>query len=314
MIASRKSHWPNYIFLYFSILYVSCRDKERLFYSRPDNPWLSAQITGGVWSGALTDIADSSPEPIREESTWRALTPVRNLQVGFLWRLGPLELTWIRTGISNHMPSKMWDKVTYPFPNFNGATVEVWEWKRNSITHFIIDIIIFSMLGLKLIHISKRGLMICITTLIWLKRKPPSQWQRSFHLKAVKFNWCNPTSVNCMRRCSWYVGDGTTAVIITHDSNVIWDPNHQKFHCLLKIVGGVSSEVRVSGPLYGCTTSDLYIPRLLFPRTNVMTSLCVVVFPDPAVVTTPSYEFDDAAPRVFLVFSKLRGIIPTGTN
>ena len=26
------------------------------------------------------------------------------------------------------MPSKVWDEITYPFPNFNGATVEVWEW------------------------------------------------------------------------------------------------------------------------------------------------------------------------------------------
>ena len=22
----------------------------------------------------------------------------------------------------------MWDEITYPFPNFNGATAEVWEW------------------------------------------------------------------------------------------------------------------------------------------------------------------------------------------
>ena len=27
--------------------------------------------------------------------------------------------------ISNHTPSKMWDEVTYPFINFNGATVDV---------------------------------------------------------------------------------------------------------------------------------------------------------------------------------------------
>ena len=28
-------------------------------------------------------------------------------------------------GISNHMPSKVWDEITYPFLTFNGATVEV---------------------------------------------------------------------------------------------------------------------------------------------------------------------------------------------
>ena len=26
------------------------------------------------------------------------------------------------------MSSKMWDEITYPFPNFNGETVEVLEW------------------------------------------------------------------------------------------------------------------------------------------------------------------------------------------
>ena len=25
----------------------------------------------------------------------------------------------------------MWDEITYPFPNFNGCTVEVWEWIGN---------------------------------------------------------------------------------------------------------------------------------------------------------------------------------------
>ena len=42
-------------------------------------------------------------------------------------------LTLIPAWIRNHMPSKMWDEITYPLPNFNGFTVEVWE----SISHFI---------------------------------------------------------------------------------------------------------------------------------------------------------------------------------
>ena len=29
------------------------------------------------------------------------------------------------------MPSKVWDEITYPFPNFNCAIVEVWEWVSN---------------------------------------------------------------------------------------------------------------------------------------------------------------------------------------
>ena len=34
-------------------------------------------------------------------------------------------LTLIPTWIGNHMPGKMSDEITYPFLNFNGATVEV---------------------------------------------------------------------------------------------------------------------------------------------------------------------------------------------
>ena len=35
------------------------------------------------------------------------------------------DLTLIPVWISNHMPSKGWDGITYPFLNFNGYTVEV---------------------------------------------------------------------------------------------------------------------------------------------------------------------------------------------
>ena len=45
--------------------------------------------------------------------------------------------------LSNHIPSKMWDEITYPFPNFNGATVEVWERISNFIPHFIMDVITY---------------------------------------------------------------------------------------------------------------------------------------------------------------------------
>ena len=34
-------------------------------------------------------------------------------------------LTLIPAWISNHMLSKVWDEITYPFLNVNGATVEV---------------------------------------------------------------------------------------------------------------------------------------------------------------------------------------------
>ena len=33
------------------------------------------------------------------------------------------------------MPGKVWDEITYPFPSFNGYTVEVWEWISEFIPH-----------------------------------------------------------------------------------------------------------------------------------------------------------------------------------
>ena len=54
------------------------------------------------------------------------------------------------------MPGKVWDEITHPLPNFNGATVEVWEWISNFITLYN-GYDYLSMPGLKLNHVSKRG-------------------------------------------------------------------------------------------------------------------------------------------------------------
>ena len=48
-------------------------------------------------------------------------------------------------------------KITYPFPNFSGAAVEVSESISNFMPHFTGHVITLPMLGLKLIHASKRG-------------------------------------------------------------------------------------------------------------------------------------------------------------
>ena len=60
---------------------------------------------------------------------------------------GPLLLTLIPAWIGNHMPCKVWDQITYPFPNFNGSTVEVWEWINNFIPHIIIHVITYPCCG-----------------------------------------------------------------------------------------------------------------------------------------------------------------------
>ena len=51
-------------------------------------------------------------------------------------------LTLIPIWISNYMPSKVWDEITHSFPNFTGATVELWEWISNFIPHVIKDVLI----------------------------------------------------------------------------------------------------------------------------------------------------------------------------
>ena len=33
----------------------------------------------------------------------------------------------------NYIHYEVWEEITYPFPNFNGYTVEVWEWISNFI-------------------------------------------------------------------------------------------------------------------------------------------------------------------------------------
>ena len=52
-------------------------------------------------------------------------------------------LTLIPTWITNHMLSKVWDEIIYQFPNFNGFTVEVWEWINNFIPYFLIGVITY---------------------------------------------------------------------------------------------------------------------------------------------------------------------------
>ena len=48
-------------------------------------------------------------------------------------------LTLILAWISTHMLSKVWYKVTKPFPNFHGCIVENWEWMCKFIPYFIKD-------------------------------------------------------------------------------------------------------------------------------------------------------------------------------
>ena len=52
-------------------------------------------------------------------------------------------LTFIPSWMSNHMPSKLWNEITYPFPNFPFHSVEVWEWISKFIPNFIMGVITY---------------------------------------------------------------------------------------------------------------------------------------------------------------------------
>ena len=64
-----------------------------------------------------------------------------HLEITMICMSGTLLLTWIKLesqhgSINNYILYKVWHDITYPFPNFNRATVEVWEWMINFIPHF----------------------------------------------------------------------------------------------------------------------------------------------------------------------------------
>ena len=65
---------------------------------------------------------------------------------------GPLILPSIPSGISNHIQFKLLVEVTYPFPNFHGAAIDVCEWKINFFSRFIMRCNYLPMLGSKVIH------------------------------------------------------------------------------------------------------------------------------------------------------------------
>ena len=76
----------------------------------------------------------------------RLLHSVPHPRDPFYYYVLTLTLAWI----SNYMSSKVWNEITYPFLNFNGATVEVWKSISDCISNFIIDVITYLWLN----HIS----------------------------------------------------------------------------------------------------------------------------------------------------------------
>ena len=82
-----------------------------------------------------------------EDATTRSECALISMQRGpYHWR----GLTFIKAWIRNHMPSKVYDEIVFPSPNFNGCTVEVWEWISIFISHVIIGVITYPWWDLSL--------------------------------------------------------------------------------------------------------------------------------------------------------------------
>ena len=61
----------------------------------------------------------------------------------------------------------MYDETIYPFPNFNGATVEVWEWICNSIPHFTEHVLTYPYWDMRLSTLQK-GAQGVKTMALWM--------------------------------------------------------------------------------------------------------------------------------------------------
>ena len=82
----------------------------------------------------------------RNFNTSRILLFGVNSSENLLWKMGTILIrpgallqTWINVDPSmesNYLPGKMWEVITYPFLNVNGATLEVWELICDLISHF----------------------------------------------------------------------------------------------------------------------------------------------------------------------------------
>ena len=59
--------------------------------------------------------------------------------------------------MSNYIQCKVWYEITYPFPDVNSATDEVWEWILIIESHTLLDVWLFLYVGIKVQPCSKRG-------------------------------------------------------------------------------------------------------------------------------------------------------------
>ena len=124
--------------------YTSCTESLYLANdSMPLDCFHILKLTSHLYRGQLVSEVKCKSEfkPTKKHAIWG---PNGGVPVSSARPLEKIEngLTLIPAWISNHMPSKMGVKLLIR-SHFNGYTVEVWEWKSNLISRFIMNVITY---------------------------------------------------------------------------------------------------------------------------------------------------------------------------
>ena len=122
--------------------------------------------------------------------------------------------------LSNHIPSKVWDEMTYPFPNFNGATVEVWKEISNFIIHFTMNVITYPCWGWNWSMLVKWGLRLQYLSRQILDHCFSQKWHRK--LKSFLSKIKDLLIFHC-QHYSWYLwlGDAKSQGISSYDVDLV---------------------------------------------------------------------------------------------
>ena len=121
----------------------------------------------------------------------------------------PLLLAWfnlIPAWISGYTHYKVCNEITYPFPDFNRCTVEVWEWISNFIPHFTLHVITYPCWDLQFIYVSKRDPM-CFVENTDLIIKGISLWFSlscivcEQNVQQIFFWWCKGVTLVNTKTC-----------------------------------------------------------------------------------------------------------------
>ena len=160
------------------------------------------------------------PESVKKSSGFLLLLSGNRVKQHVWKYMHMFGLTSIPAYVSNCIRYKVWDETTYPFPNFNGTTVEIWEWIDNSIPCDY-----FFMEGLKLNLVGKMSLY-CL--LLWFGDSQSYTYTLVTPLTPMPINELTPKHMGyCITRIHrnwWYNHNKRTAIPWTNSWHIVCMP------------------------------------------------------------------------------------------